>query len=177
MEDERKAKVFLSRCLYDLRWKDYFQKNEHLFIKIGLDLGLGFEEAQYAMMDGVLAFLEKKDGNVANPTQFIIGVIKHKASDRFRSLKHEEADSELIDIAPSRDIPLTETVSIKQFLDVSEKRMPAEEYFILFDKYGNDLTLKQIGERRHLTIDQVFYRLASALAKAKAIVRDSSSAE
>lgn len=45
MEDERKAKVFLDRCLYDLRWKVYFQKHEHLFIKIGLDSGLGFEEA------------------------------------------------------------------------------------------------------------------------------------
>ena len=103
MEDERKAKVFLSRCLYDLRWKDYFQKNEHLFIKIGLDLGLGFEEAQYAMMDGVLAFLEKKDGNVANPTQFIIVVIKHKAADRFRELSYGGCDSEFVEASASGD--------------------------------------------------------------------------
>lgn len=74
MEDEREAKVFLSRCLYDLRWKDYFQKHEHLFIKIGLDSGLSFEEVQNAMMDGVLAFFGKERRERGQPTQFIIFV-------------------------------------------------------------------------------------------------------
>lgn len=154
-----------------LAWIHYFQSHKNLFLKIGLDAGLTIDDAEDAAMEGVLALLEKDPGSVTNPTQFIAGVIKHKAADHFRKLSCEDCDSNLIDASVDTEISVAEEVSIRQFLGLMKEVVGEEGYSILFDKYGLGMTLNEIAKKQKLTVNQVFYRLKGASKQVKKAIK------
>lgn len=174
MAKEESLDAMLRPYERELVWIHYFQSHKNLFLKIGLDAGLTIDDAEDVTMDGYLALLEKDPQSVTNPTQFIAGVIKHKAADYFRELVREDCDSDLTDTYADNDASFTEEISIRQFLGLVKGVVGEDEYSILFDKYGSELTLNEIAQKRKLTVNQVFYRLKNALKQVKkAIEADS----
>ncbi|HOZ85361.1 MAG TPA: sigma-70 family RNA polymerase sigma factor [Niabella sp.] len=148
--------------------KSYYEKFNAKFIAIACHFGLGLEEAKDTVQQFFLELIQKElKEDIRNPEAFLRTAFKRKLIDQYRSKRktNKPYNQDAFDVPSTQEI--LERIESDSFLidclAEAYKSLPARCRRVIYLKYHNGYTTKDIAKHTGLTEQNVYNNLSKGI--------------